>query len=327
MNPPVITVLMSVYNGRRHLPEAVGSILAQSFRDFELLIINDGSTDDSLEYLRSLTDPRIVLVDQQPNRGLLATANRGLRTARGRYVAIMDQDDIAAPERLARQFARLEASPELALCGTAIETFGDRPLPSWVRYLEPADLRTALLFENPFCHPTVMMRHSALATVGLAYPDAYPHAEEYALWLSLAEKHPLANLPDTLLRYRVHATQLSRTRNREQSQSIDRLVGRQLDALGLPRGRRDLRVHHVLGNGFYPLPGLARPLRAWVDRLVQANAERHLYNPAAFARQLADRGDAALERHRRQLAAMPGHRRLRWQLTTWLDWIRRTDPR
>lgn len=327
MNPPVITVLMSVYNGHRHLAESVSSILAQSFPDFELLIINDGSTDGSLEYLRSLADPRVVLIDQQPNRGLLATANRGLRIARGRYVAIMDQDDIAAPERLGRQFARLEAAPEIALCGTAIETFGDRPLPSWVRYQEPADLRTALLFENPFCHPTVMMRHRALASVGLAYPEAYPHAEEYALWLNLAEKYPLANLPDTLLRYRVHATQLSRTRNREQSHSIDRLVGRQLDQLGLPSGTRDLRVHHALGNGFFPLPGLARTLQAWIDRLVQANAARQVYDPSVFARQLAQRGAAALARHRAQLGAMPPFRRLLWQAATWLDWIRHSDPR
>jgi hypothetical protein len=316
MNAPAITVLMTVYNGLPHLTEAVDSILTQTYRDFELLIINDGSTDDSLARLRAYDDPRIRLIDQQPNQGIRTTYNRGLREARGRYVALMDQDDISRQDRLEQLFALMEAQPALALCGSAIETFGDRPVPPWVRYFESEALKIALLFENPICHPSVMLRRSALESQGLSYPDV-PYAEEYALWIALSRSFPIANLPAPLLRYRCHATQVSRSKNTIQSNSIDRLAGLQLDALGLPAGSRDLRIHHALGGGFFPHPSLARLLQDWISILIAANTRTGLYHMPAFATQLACRREQSLTRHRTALHTMPLHRRLRWQLASW----------
>lgn len=327
MTAPAITVLMPLYNAAPFLDEAVDSILAQSWADFELLVINDGSTDGSLEKISARTDPRIRVETLPRNQGVVAALNLGLQRARGAYIARMDADDIALPERLALQYSYMEQHPEVGALGTNFEFFGGPASASWVHYFEATDLAIALLFENPICHPTVMLRRSTLSTHGLTYPDDAPHAEEYALWLRLAACSRLANRPERLLRYRVHGNQISRLNSAEQCRSIDRLVGAQLDALGLRAGSRDFRLHHAMGNGFYPAPALERSLRTWVRTLQAANDRMKIYDPAAFTRQLDQRVERTLARHRDALRAMPPHRRWRWQVATWFDSVWVKDPR
>lgn len=207
---PLVTVVMSVFNGGRFLPEALESILSQTFHDFELLVIDDGSTDSSaatLDTLRS-RDPR-VRVFHQENRGLVHALNRGCALARGTYIARMDADDISLPERLASQVAFLEAHPGIVLAGTAvafIDSFG-RVLQT-VRYpTANREIQTTLLDSSVFWHPTVLFSRTAFLSVG-GYRDL-PHAEDYDLWLRLAEIGELANLPQVLLRYRLHPQQVS----------------------------------------------------------------------------------------------------------------------
>lgn len=326
MNAPPITVLMTVYNGRAYLAEAIDSILGQTHRDFELLIINDGSTDDSLALLQSYDDPRIRVVDQQPNRGIHTTLNRGLREARGRYLAIMDQDDISAPRRLELQFARMEAQPSLSLCGCAIETFGDRTLAPWVRHFEPDALKTALLFENPICHPSIMMRRSILAANGLEYPNI-PYAEEYSLWVSLSRVSSIANLPEPLLRYRTHPQQVSRRRNDIQCDSMNRVLLDQLSHLGVAASAQDLIVHKMLAGVFNPLPGYAAKLQCWAGRLDAANRTAKMYPEKEFTRQLDARVRATIELNKNQLGALSWPRRLAWRLSVMRDYRRATLPK
>jgi glycosyltransferase involved in cell wall biosynthesis len=321
MNTPAITVLMTIYNGRAYLAEAVASILAQTCRDFELLIINDGSTDDSLTLLKTYDDPRIRLIDQQPNRGIRATLNRGLHDACGRYVAIMDQDDVSAPSRLEKLLACMEARPELALCGSAIETFGDHPVEPWVHFFEPDDLKIALLFENPICHPSMMLRRSILETRGLEYPDV-PYAEEYSLWVALSRVAPLANLREPLLRYRVHPQQVSRSRSEIQCASMNIVMRDQLSRLGLVPTEQELILHKMLGGTFNPLPGLARRLENWATRLVAANQTHAIYPEDVFARQLEQRIRCTLALNQNNLAALSWPRRLAWRLAVWRDFLR-----
>lgn len=327
MTAPTVSVLMPLYNAARYLDEAIDSILAQTWTDFELLVIDDGSTDGSREKVAARTDARIRLESMPRNQGVVAALNHGLQLVRGTFIARMDADDIAQPERLARQLAYLEKHPEVGALGTDFECFGGASPESWVRYFDAENLHIALLFENPICHPTVMLRRSALDESGRGYPVDAPHAEEYALWLRLAARTRLANLPDRLLRYRVHEHQVSRLKSAEQCRSIDRLVGAQLDALGLRSGARDFRIHHAMGNGFYPRPYLDLALRAWVQTLRTANNRMKVYQPETFASQLDQRIERTLARHRATLRAMPRHRRLRWVLSTWVDSLFTRDPR
>lgn len=318
---PRVTVLMTVYNGQSYLAEAIASILAQSFRDFELLVINDGSADDSLAIIRSFSDPRLRLIDQHPNRGIRATLNRGLAEATGDYVAVMDQDDIAHPERLAQQVAFMDRHGEVALCGSDVEIFGERSGPSWVRHFSPAALRVALLFENPICHPSVMLRRQTLARNTLEYPD-FPYAEEYSLWVRLSRCSQLANLPEKLLRYRSHAQQVSQRKSEIQCHSTNLILSEQLRRLGLAATPRDLIVHKMLGPVFNPLPGYRQRLERWSAQLLAANARLGLYPAEEFNRQVEQRRQAAIELNTRQLATLPPLRRAAWQFAVWRDYLR-----
>jgi Glycosyl transferase family 2 len=201
---PRVSVVLAVYNGAADLAQSIDSILQQSFADFELIAVNDGSTDGSAAILDAVSDPRARVVHQE-NRGLAATLNRGIALARGTYVARQDQDDLALPQRLVRQVAFLEANPACALLGTRAEIrVGDRPPERFHDHpLEDAALRFELLFDNPFVHSSVMMRKSALDVVGGYSTDpARQPPEDYELWSRLSRRYQMANLPERLTIYR-----------------------------------------------------------------------------------------------------------------------------
>lgn len=199
---------MPVYNAQRYVGEAVRSIVAQTWRNWELIVIDDGSTDRSSEILRdwAARDPRIRLISR-PNTGYLRALNEGLSLAQGEFIARMDADDVSHCERLERQIAFLESHPDCVAVGSAllrIDADGDvlceEPMPETHEDIE------ARLFNGlgALGHPAVTMRRSALIEVG-GYRDAYYGAEDHDLWLRLAERGRLANLREALLKSRVHA--------------------------------------------------------------------------------------------------------------------------
>jgi len=201
---PFVSVVLPAYNIERDVVVAVESILRQFFSDFELIVIDDGSTDRTVDLIKGIGDARIRLLRNGTNRGIVFSLNRGLDEARGRYIARMDADDIARPERLARQVAFLEAHPDVGVCGSWVRKFVPHG-PRWI-YRGPtasSELKTALLFATPFVHPSVMIRHSVLAEHAFRYRDGYDTAEDYRLWCDLALVTELATIPDVLLDYRV----------------------------------------------------------------------------------------------------------------------------
>jgi glycosyltransferase involved in cell wall biosynthesis len=208
---PRVTVLMAVHNGARHLREAVDSILAQTFRDFEFLIVDDGSTDQSLAILASYSDPRIVIIRNATNVGLTKSLNIGLAAARGELVARQDADDRSYPERLASQVAFLDAHPEIAAVGAQARIIdGDgHQLPADERKpLDAESIRFALLFSNPIVHTAATFRRKLVD----GYDERFVTSQDVELWSRLAENHPLANLPERLVDLRVHAQSVSATR-------------------------------------------------------------------------------------------------------------------
>ena len=209
MPTPRVTVLLPVYNARAFVAEAVRSVLDQTFGDFELVAIDDGSTDGSAEVLSTIADPRLRILRQE-NRGLIATLNRGIAEATGELIARMDADDISLPDRFAKQVAYLDAHPKVVAVGGAAQFFTDAgPQDFVLRHPnDPAAIRQALAKDSAIVHPTAMIRRDALTGIG-GYRRAFVDAEDYDLWLRLAEKHDLANLDDVVLHYRVHAGQVS----------------------------------------------------------------------------------------------------------------------
>ena len=208
---PKVTVLMPVYNGDRFLREAIESILNQTFEEFEFLIINDGSIDNTREIILSYDDPRIRLVDNNCNLGLIRSLNKGLELAEGQFIARQDADDISEPERLAQQVAFLETHPEVALVGTWYKEIdsqgkliGECKLPC-----DCTQIRWELLFYCTFAHPSVMLQKSTIIKQIGFYSKAALHTEDYELWCRIARCFPVANLDKHLVRYRIHANSVT----------------------------------------------------------------------------------------------------------------------
>jgi glycosyltransferase involved in cell wall biosynthesis len=203
---PLVTVLMPVHNGAAHLPAALESILGQTFTDFELLVIDDGSTDATPDILRAVADPRLRVVTHAKNIGLVPTLNEGLELARGELVARQDHDDISHPERLQKQIDFLHTHPDCALVGTeAHATIGDESKAyRLLRPLRPESIRWYLCFDNAFIHSSVLFRRAWIQRDFGGYARSF-HSEDYALWSRVAGSHPTANLAEPLLCYREHA--------------------------------------------------------------------------------------------------------------------------
>lgn len=203
---PAISVVMPVLNGARFLGEAIASILAQTYSDFELIVSDDGSTDRSLEIARTYAkkDTRIVVLTS--DHGGIATAmNRALTVARGTYFAPMDQDDIALPDRLERLLGFLKARPDVALVGGGIRLIdaGGKGLGERFRPTSPEDVAQAMLTSCAVIHPTSMMQISAVQAAG-GYRSAMPFAQDYDLWLRLMERGHVANIANVVLLKRIH---------------------------------------------------------------------------------------------------------------------------
>jgi glycosyltransferase involved in cell wall biosynthesis len=203
---PEVSVLMAVRDGERWLSDACRSILRQSLADLELIVVDDGSHDRSPAILAGLqtADARVRVLHQEP-RGLVSALNRALDVARAPLIARLDADDLALPQRLSHQIARIEAQPKLVLLGTWAEKIDaeGRVIGRLEPETDPARLAALLQEKNPFIHSSVMMRTEIVRAVG-GYREALAGAEDYDLWLRLSERGMLANLPEVLVRYRWH---------------------------------------------------------------------------------------------------------------------------
>ena len=202
--PPCVTVLMSVYNGEKYLSVAIDSILAQTYSDFEFLIIDDASSDGSLEIIKSYIDPRIKLIANPERMGLAANLNRGIQLAGGEYIARMDADDISMPQRLEKQVAFMNANPDIAASGTYVIDMNETGRDLKIRKtLQGRSLMRWAWMPSPMIHPTVILRKNVVEKFG--YDSSMEPAEDYGLWLRMAcAGERLDNLGEVLLRYRVH---------------------------------------------------------------------------------------------------------------------------
>lgn len=237
---PQVSVVMAVYNGVEYLPATMASILNQTFRDVEFVIINDGSTDPSVaplleRYARE--DARIKLVSR-PNKGLTPTLNEGLRLATAPLIARMDSDDLARPDRLEKQVAFMRAHPEVVLLGGAYELIDhrDRLLTTIRPPLDNATLQQhCLQGTTPICHPLAMFRREAALKVG-GYDESFTVAQDIDLWLRLGEVGELACLPDVLLGYRMHEKSVSEKKQTQQVANMKRACEAAWQRRGITNG-------------------------------------------------------------------------------------------
>lgn len=299
MGSPRVTVLLPAFNAERFVSQAVRSILDQTFTDFELIVLDDGSRDSTGEIVGAFDDPRMRVVREERNRGLVATLNRGLDLAQGELVARQDADDRSLDRRLARQVAALDRDPELVLLGSACRVV-DVQGRERRRHTPPVldtEIRWHMLFHNAFAHSSVMFRRTTRDGFRPRYDPRHLHAEDYDLWARLLRHGRAANLPNVLVELTAHSGQVSQQAAEAQREAAMRISRRELDRMDMALPDEELATlrDHVLHH------------RALLDELQM----RHLARvPALLSRFLEmPPHDPALERPilRRWIAHTVGH--------------------
>ncbi|UZJ39118.1 MULTISPECIES: glycosyltransferase [unclassified Prosthecochloris] len=282
--PPTVSVIMPVYNGNKHLAEAIESILSQHFRDFEFLIMDDGSTDNSQDIVRSYHDRRIKLYRTEKNNGIANTLNSGISIAQGKYIARMDCDDISHPERLRAQVNFLEEHPEIGLLGTGVVKIKKKRNSKAVFWpSSDPEIKIDLLFQNPFFHPSIMARTDLLRKT--RYDENQIYAQDYGLWVALASQTRFANLPATLLRYRTHEGQVTKTKGRQQALSARKIRQHYISELFPTITKTELAVHHQLSERNRTIN--LNDAKTWLEHFVELNYETKVFPDDLFRKIIA----------------------------------------
>ena len=225
-----VTILLPAYNAALYLRDSLDSIMLQAFKDFDVLLIDDGSMDDTskiaIEY--SNIDRRIKYYKNEKNIGLIKTLNKGLSLAKGEYIVRMDADDIMFDDRLYKQVKYMDSNPECFVCGGQMEYIGGLTGMAPILPQKYEDLLYLSLINCPLYHPTTIIRNSAIKQFGLKYNDSYKHAEDYKFWSDIIFSHPnsIANIKDVVLFYRISNNQITAKYSDEQD-LISKIVRRE----------------------------------------------------------------------------------------------------
>lgn len=283
-----ISVVMPVYNTPvPFLKEAVESILNQTFGDFEFIIIDDGSTNDAKEYLDGLTDPRIRLIRNETNIGITKSLNIGFKAAQGKYIARMDSDDISFPERFEKQYAFMEAHPEVIVCGASTERCGEKEGTARNSIYDMDYYRVLMLFKNPGpAHSTAFLNRDLLVHHHILYNEKLVYAQDYGLWAEVSKYGNIVILDDILLRFRFHPQRISSLHRKQQIQ-CDQMTQRVLlEKLLGPITDAELNMHYIHSTGWYPDATMNMEIAKWYRRIINANKTKHIYDQKQLERQI-----------------------------------------
>lgn len=213
---------MAAFNEEKHIHEAIQSVLNQSFTDYEFIIINDGSSDRTEEIILSFNDPRIKYIKNEHNLKLIASLNKGLKAASGKYIARMDSDDICFENRLEKQIAFMEAHPEIGISGSQLLVFGNED--GLMQYpLSHEDIKLRLFITSCFGNNVVIFRREILEQYNLYFPQGYLHAEDYKCWTNWVAVTKTANLNESLVKYRSHSNSVSAQHKTLQRETRNRI--------------------------------------------------------------------------------------------------------
>jgi glycosyltransferase involved in cell wall biosynthesis len=299
---PKISVIMPVYNGADFVRTAINSILKQSWEDFELILINDGSTDESLKIIESYSDARIRVINNQNNIGLSAARNIGLEAALGKYIAWLDCDDVSKPTRLEKQYQLLESDQTIGLCGTWVETLGNNKKQEWKYPTNPEFLRCRMIFDDPVATSSVMLRRSVIEHDCMRFDLDCPPAEDYDLWERISCRSRIANIPEFLTQYRIHGNQTSVMRAEQQKIAVWKIQSRLIAQLGLTASNEEKLIHLEIGAAWHFSGEKVSVFAAkqWLEKLAATNRKVEFFPEPAFQQVLAERWAAICKAATRQ---------------------------
>lgn len=279
MNTPLVTVFMPVYNSEQYIKESLDSIINQTYQNLEILLVDDGSTDRSVEIIKSYKDERIRLIQNRKNRGIPYTRNVGLKEASGEYIAIMDSDDIAVPNRIERQVQYLETNKKIDAIGSFYIKFGgkfEKRVQS--RFTAPEEIKAMLLFYNPIANPSVTLRKSTLLKNNLTYHLDFFVAQDYQMWAQLIKVGNIAILPEYLLKYRFGHENISKISNRDRvvrrKKLIDAIHEDLIKYYNIPLNKEEIEVFNDFFTESYggaiqdvqTLTNVIRKLKVWNEQ-------------------------------------------------------------
>lgn len=287
----LISVIMSNYNTpEEYLREAIESVLNQTYSDFEFIIVDDCSTDNSLETICSYKDPRISVIKNEINMGITKSLNRALAVSTGEYVARMDGDDICLPERFQKQIYYLKKHPDTIVCGTWVELFGNgadelKEKKSCKILPEKELLQINLLFGNHLniIHPTAMFNHKLLLDNNITYNENYIFAQDYRMWVECCKKGNLANIPEILFKYRIHNKAVSSDKKSAQTECAKNIMAEQLSWIGLDLPEDWETVHYGFLTGRKPFD---LRYKKWIKTILKHNKKHKVFNHTKFKKVL-----------------------------------------
>lgn len=274
---------MPVYNGENYIKDAIDSILGQDLKDFEFIVVDDGSTDRSRKILMMYSDDRLKVIANEVNRGVEYSRNIAIANAVGEYVALLDCDDIALIDRLSHQAAFLDARRDIGMVGSWVEVMNCDGVSTgevWKLSAAPEEIPLILLFHNYFTHSSVMIRRNILSN--LRYRP-FAGATDYDLWIRIAGKHKVWNIQKVLVRYRIHENSMSERNVESMEFNVRRVLFEYLKELGVEASEEEMDLHRQLGTYNFDLD-LEMLGRAdmWLQKLCEANLRTHLYDAQQF---------------------------------------------
>lgn len=293
MSQPIVTVLMPVYNAAAHLNEAIRSVLDQTHRDFKLLIINDGSTDDSRHIIDTFKDDRIVVIDLPQNGGLINALNIGIDAIDTKYIARADADDICLPERLKKQVDFMESHSEICALGTGFDNLmPDGSIKKGGRFSpDHRTIRLRHLYQIQIIHGTSMLRTEVLKKHGLKFDPDFKHAEDYDFFDRLASVNQIANIPDSLYLIRHHQTRVSAQFSYEQRKNSDRVKIRILKEIGVDASQEQLEQLQWLmyqNYGWFDAEKCVS-IANFLSQLIRANYSTSYFEPEFLRHEMSTR--------------------------------------
>lgn len=226
---PLVSVVMAAYNSEKYIRQAIESILHQTYRKFEFIILDDGSTDNTSTILAEYADPRLRIF-RHDNMGPAASWNKGIDKAKGEYIARQDADDISLPTRFEKQLNFLQSRPDIAMLGTSFEVIDDvgKTMYTFNAYTHPDDLKLAIVLGNQFGHGSMMLRRLVFDRIG-KYIPARSGADDYELWIRVLHELKAANLKEPLYRWRTHSMSIGRTQNAKHQETLRVLTDKEFN--------------------------------------------------------------------------------------------------
>ncbi|MCF6171937.1 MAG: glycosyltransferase, partial [Bacteroidales bacterium] len=286
-----LSIIMPACNAGKHIAPAIQSVLDQTYENFELIIINDGSTDNSKAVIESFDDNRIKYFENEKNSGIVFSRNKGLKLAQGEYIGMLDADDIAHPEKFEKQITFLEQNHDFGMVGSwakFIDGEGKRLPGAWKLKAKPEMIPSIMLFKNYFLQSAVLYRRECIEK--FSFKEGFDILEDYLIWLEIIRKYKAWNLPEYLIDYRLHPGGVTKMRQEEKREKEKMVFRIQLEKLGIDATDKEIKLHLLIRDDT-PITktGTLKSVEKWLLKISAANEALGVYNRKMLARTVFNR--------------------------------------